>query len=326
MSRTRLLAVVVTFNRLPALQETLSRLLDLLERDLDRVLVYDNASSDDTAGWLAAQRDPRLTVISASVNSGGAGGFEAAMRAAHSEFDPDWMVLMDDDARPHPATFEAFHARRRDSHDAWAAAVTYPDGAICDMNRPWVNPFGSVGAFVRTLIRQRNGFHMNASAYQGGIRDIDGASFVGLFLSRAALNQAGYPDGRLFLYGDDVLYTLALSKAGGRVAFDPALTFEHDCETLGADATLSPLWKVYYYHRNQVLVYRAAAGPIMFWPVFALRRRVWLRRASAYGANRATYLRLLTLAMADGRVRKLDRAHAEILALSGGTRPQGDTA
>ena len=41
-------------------------------------------------------------------------------------------------------------------------------------------------------------------------RDIDGTSFVGLFVSRAAIARVGFPDGHLFLYGDDVLYTLGL--------------------------------------------------------------------------------------------------------------------
>ena len=57
------------------------------------------------------------------------------------------------------------------------------------------------------------------------IRD---SSFVGLFLSRQAIARAGYPEGGLFIYGDDLIYTLHLSKAGGKIGFLPWLRFEHD--------------------------------------------------------------------------------------------------
>lgn len=74
----RLVAVVVTHNRLDHLQKTVGRLLDSPAADLDGLVVVDNASDDGTAAWLAAQSDPRLDVLRLAVNGGGAGGFEAA--------------------------------------------------------------------------------------------------------------------------------------------------------------------------------------------------------------------------------------------------------
>ena len=311
----RLVAVVVTYNRLTQLRTTLARLLAAKPAHVQAIVVYDNASSDGTTEYLASLNDPRLHICHSRHNLGGAGGFEAAMRAAVTRFDPDWLLLMDDDARPLPDALAAFHRAPREGFAAWAAAVCYPDGTICDMNRPWINPFRSAGTLLRALARGgRNGFHMGPDDYAGPeIRPIDGGSFVGLFLSRAAIGKAGYPDGRLFLYGDDVLYTLGLSQAGGTIAFDPALRFEHDCATLSG-RTLSPLWKVYYFHRNQVLVYRRAAGPVLFWPVLALRVLLWASRARAYGPEAPRYRALLRLALKDGLTRNLARPRAEITA------------
>jgi GT2 family glycosyltransferase len=323
----RLVALVVTHNRSAQLEQTLTRLFEAPASMLAAVLVFDNASDDDTPALLAARQGPRLHVVRSEVNLGGAGGFEAGMRAAVATFDPDWLVLMDDDARPEPGGLGAFHARARDGFDAWAAAVRYPDGSMCDMNRPWINPFGSAKGFLSTLIRGRNGFHMDQAAYDGqDIRPIDGGSFVGLFLSRAAMARGGYPDGGLFLYGDDVFYTLGLSQAGLRLAFDPALRFEHDCETLVPGALMRPLWKVYYFHRNQVMVYRRAAGPVLFWPVLALRATAWWRRARAYGPDAPRYRRLLRQALADGLRRRTTRSHPEVRALSAAPQGSGETA
>ena len=51
----RLAAVVVTYNRLDQLKITVARLLDSAADVLDRLVVVDNASTDDTARWLAEQ-------------------------------------------------------------------------------------------------------------------------------------------------------------------------------------------------------------------------------------------------------------------------------
>lgn len=309
----RIVALVVTHNRLGQLRRTVSR---LLEETVDHLLVIDNGSSDGTSAWLAAQADPRLTIITSAQNSGGAGGFEVGMREATARFDPDWLVLMDDDARPDPGMIAAFRAKDHGTADAVAAAVYYPDGRICEMNRPSVNPFWSRGSFLRTIRRGRMGFHVPDAAYQGRQIAIDGASFVGLFMSRAGVARAGFPDGQLFLYGDDVMYTLGLRRAGGNIRFAPDLRFEHDCGTFDGDIRVArPLWKAYYLHRNALLVYRRAAGP-WFPMVLAAVLPKWWAKGRAYGPDRRAFRALLRLALRDALTGRRNRTHAEILARS----------
>lgn len=313
-----LAAVVVTRNRLAQLRVTLARLLETPGHVLAAVVVVDNASTDGTADWLAAQDDPRLIVRRSAANLGGAGGFEAGMRLAAARLDPDWIVVMDDDARPAPGALAAFAAADRAGWDALAAAVRLPDGRICDMNRPVMNPFRHAGTFLRTALGGgRAAFHLGDSAYApgAGMRRVDGASFVGLFLSRAALARAGFPDGRLFLYAEDGLYTLGLTRAGGRIGFAPEIGFEHDCSTF-ADGGFAPLWKAYYYHRNLLLLYRAAAG-VWFWPALLVIVPKWVARARRQRGARRAYLRLLARALADGLAGRTAVPHAEVLALAG---------
>ena len=311
-----LAAVVVTHNRLDKLKVTVARLLESGPETLAHLVVVDNASTDGTGAWLTTLTDPRLTVLALSTNTGGAGGFAAGMAHVRDHLDPDWTVLMDDDARPQPGALTAFHGKDRSSKDAWAAAVTYPGGAICEMNRPWVNPFWHVPAFLRALRRGRAGFHLASSAYTAkSPTPIDGGSFVGLFLSRDALRKTPLPDPRLFVYADDVIYTLTLSGQGGTIAFDPGLIWEHDCASFDPNQRMQPLWKVYYYHRNLILAYRRAAGPVFFWPAFLMARRGWQARAAAYGADAPAYRRILDKAIRDGLKRDLSLSHAEVIAL-----------
>ena len=315
-------ALVVTHNRLNQLRCTVQR---LLEEPVDHLVVVNNASTDDTGAWLAAEQDPRLHVITAPGNFGGAGGFELGLAAVQDLIDPDWTVLMDDDARPQPGAIQTFRARaaqlESDGYDAIAAGVFYPDGRICDMNRPSRNPFWHARDFLRTLVcgGGRGGFHVPDSAYRvppgGDAHPIDVTSFVGFFLSRRGLRRGGFPDGGLFIYGDDVIYTMRLTKRGGRIGFLPEIGFEHDCSTYHAHSgdIYRPTWKVYYNYRNSLMAYRMAAGPVLFWPVLLLAAMKWRLRARDAGPRRSAYLSMYWLALRDALAGRCDRPHSEIV-------------
>ncbi len=314
----QLVAVVVTYNRLDKLRATVSRLLASPPEHLAKLVVVDNASTDGTAAWLETQTDPRLQVERLPDNRGGAGGFEYGLRLVTGRDDPDWIVVMDDDGRPAPEALAAFHAEDRSGWDAIAAAVYYPDGTICEMNRPSRNPFWHGRVFLRTLfgVGGRDGFHITPEAYRGAPQQIDVSSFVGLFLSRAAISRAGYPDGELFVYGEDGLYTLGLSASGGRIGFFPAVRFEHDCSTLDPkDQRFRPLWKVYYYHRNLLMLYRRAAG-WLFWPLLCLVLPKWVLKVRHHAGQRRVFLQLLSLAIRHGLRQKKTMPHAEVLRLA----------
>ena len=302
-------------NRLDHLQKTLDRLLVSNAATLGAVVVVNNVSSDGTGAWLDAHTDPRVIHLPQAENRGGAGGFEAGLRHIRDQMQTDWVVLMDDDGRPNAGCLEQFHAAPRDGIDAWVSAVRYPSGMICEMNRPWANPFWSARGFMRGLTKGRAGFHIPDTVFEGGVVEIDGGSFVGLFLSARAIELAGLPEGDLFLYGDDVLYCLGLRQNGGRVGFDPSLHFEHDCETFDAeDGTIAPLWKVYYMHRNALMMYARASG--VFFPfVVALFVPRWWFKARRYGVDAPVYRRILARAIKDGLARRTDMTFAQVQAL-----------
>lgn len=323
MTRTagadRLAAVVVTFNRLEKLKVTLARLLESPAGELDHVLVVDNASDDGTPAWLATLEDPRLVVLREPVNSGGAGGFARGMREAMARFDPDWLVVMDDDGSPAPGALATFHALDKTGYEGMAAAVYFPNGTICEMNRPSRNPFWHGREFLRTLRGGRGGFHLTPAAYAlDRPSPIDVTSFVGFFISRTGIARAGYPDPDLFIYGDDGLYTLGLTAKGGRMCFEPRIRFVHDMGTFSGQqrGEFRPLWKAYYYHRNLLLLYRLAAGP-MFWPVLLVILPKWLMKARAHGGARGRFTALIGRAIRDGLTGRRHVPHAEVLRWSG---------
>jgi len=313
----RLVAIVPTFNRFSQARETIER---LLTEPCLAVVVVDNGSNDGTREWLSAQTDPRLKVIFAPSNLGGAGGFELGIKVALEEYNPDWVVVMDDDARPYPGAFADFARVAQDNWDMLAAAVYYPDGHICEMNRPSRNPFWHGAEFVKTVFntligRGRKGFHVSDAAYGAQITlPIDVASFVGMFISRRVIEAIGTPNGKLFIYSDDVLYSLQAGRAGFNMGFAPQIRFEHACSTYAEKKIYAPYWKVYYNYRNTLIAYREAAGwwfPIAV-PVFLTS---WVLRGRYAGENKGLYYHLLWLAVKHGFATRLDLKHADLLAL-----------
>lgn len=317
----RLVAVVTTHNRLAQLRRTVTRLLETPDHALHGLVVVDNASDDGTLAWLASQRDPRLHVLRLDVNSGGAGGFATGLKYARRLLDPDWALLMDDDARPMPGVLEAFHASDLGSWDAIAGAAYRPEGQVCECNFPMRDPFASLRVFLRTALFGRKGFHLDATDYAGTeVISVDAATFVGLFLSRRALCLGGLPDRRLFIYGDDILQTLRLSRAGGRIGFNPALHFEHDTTGPGGGVNAMPLWKIYYRYRNSLIIYREAAG--WFFPVVCMIVVPrWAFGARGYKGQRRAYFGVLARAVWHGLRRQTAIAHDMVL-LWARTRPE----
>ena len=309
-----LTAVIVTHNRCQKLQHTLAA---TLAQPFSAIIVVDNASTDGTRAWLAGQHDPRLHLILSEQNSGGAGGFAQGMIAALN-YDPDWLVCYDDDAYPAPDALQQFTALDLGNTDSAAAAVYYPDGRLCEMNRPSYNPFWHPRKLLRTALgvftgRARGAFHVTDSAYQGAeALPIDSSSFVGFFVRADWVRRLPLPEPGLFIYGDDVLYTLNLTKHGARHRFLPTVRFIHDCSTFQtARRGYHPLWKAYFTYRNGLLIYRMAAG-VWFYPVALLKALLWLAAVRHY-RNKRLYLRLWWQAVRDGIRQDLSRDPAIIL-------------
>lgn len=316
-----LVAVVVSYNRLSKLKIAIERLLQSSPVQLKAIIVIDNASTDGTTTWLESQEDDRVVALNMEKNVGGAGGFAAGMALARKRFDPDWMLLLDDDASPAPDALETFHATHPERWEALAAAVYYPDGKICEMNRPSQNPFWSFSVFLRTVIHGREGFHIRHDHYrQSERKPIDVTSFVGFFVSRAGVDLVGLPEAGLFLYGDDSIYTLTLSEKGGRIAFAPDIRFDHDCTTFSAgEGRFTPLWKAYYYHRNLLILYRRAAG-LFFWPALGVIVPKWIFKVVRHKGGRVRYMVLLRHALRDGLLNRKNVSHETVLSWSGATK------
>jgi GT2 family glycosyltransferase len=300
-------AVIVTFNRLEKLKDTLEK---TFSEPFNSVVVVNNCSTDGTGEWLDTLNEPRLHIIHSPSNQGGAGGFHQGFKYAANELpECDWLVAFDDDAFPLPGTLEQFSALEiPDDVGSVAAAVYLPDGRISEMNRPSVNPFWHLKRFILTAIKGRQGFHVSDEDYNlKSHKEIDASSFVGFFLRLSLIREGriGLPRTELFIYADDIIYVLEMRKAGVKHMFTPWLEFSHDCQTLvNQKDVYRPMWKVYYTFRNRLEMYRIASGP--FFPaVFVIKvfKFFWAVRSYA-PEERPMFLKMATLGIRDGVLKR----------------------
>ena len=313
------IAVIVTFNRLGDLKQTLKH---TLAQAFYRVVVVNNHSTDGTGEWLDEQGDERLHVIHSGQNLGGAGGFHLGFDFAAQQLpEAEWLVCFDDDAYPEPGMLDIFKKLDVPSETgSLAAAVYLPDGSVSEMNRPSVNPFWHLKELIFTAFKGRHGFHVGDEDYRlDSHREIDASSFVGYFLRLSLIREhkIGLPRSELFINYDDIIYVLESRKAGVRHWFVPRLRFTHDCQTLTEQEDVyRPLWKVYFMLRNRLEVYRIASG--IYYPFILIVKipKFFLAVRHYEPFERKTYLSITAKAIWHGLSRNFTKTFNEVIEFS----------
>ncbi|WP_156762237.1 glycosyltransferase family 2 protein [Microbacterium karelineae] len=186
--------VVVTYNRAALLARHLES-VGRMDPKPGRVVVIDNASTDDTADVverLREQAGAEIVYRRLDENTGGSGGFSAGMQTAY-ELGASWIWLMDDDVEVLPdglarmgrwtPRFRHIQGRRYDydgSEFYWQYRVSTSLGIPI--------PFAPAGFD------------------DSGYREMNSGCFEGMFIHRDLVAQLGLPDPRFFIYWDDTVY------------------------------------------------------------------------------------------------------------------------
>jgi GT2 family glycosyltransferase len=237
---SRVVAVVVTFNRFALLQRVVASLRGQ-SRPLDEIVVVNNGSSDGTREWLDEQVG--VTVIHQE-NVGGSGGFATGIDYAYRH-GADFIWCMDDDVFPRPDCLRSLLAEAEaDSTIGIAAPRRFMEGRIfCHDFREYnlTNPF--------------------ASMYRGRLSkeeicaptDVKGTAFEGPMIRRSVVEKIGLPNRELFIFCDDTDYCLRTVLAGFRILYIPDAQmdkhkfFNNDT---WAERNRKKKWKRFYQVRN----------------------------------------------------------------------------
>lgn len=241
----KVVAVVVTYNRLDKLKRCLAALSES-DTPCD-VLVVDNASTDGTSEWLASFSSETVCVINTGKNIGGAGGFNLGMRKAVG-MGYEFIWLMDDDCMAHRESLSRLlDADRILSGDyGWLSSVAlWTDGRPCKMNKQ----------------KAVADFYDYADLLGYSLLAATQATFVSLFIRSSVVRKFGLPITDFFIWGDDVEFTRRIAVRGGLRSFvvgNSVVTHEMK-DNNGSSIALDGQERIQRYryaYRNEAYLYR----------------------------------------------------------------------
>jgi len=237
----KIAAVVVTYNRLNLLKDCINAIRNQTQK-VDEIIVVNNSSTDGTLEWLEEQKD--LTVITQE-NLGGAGGFYTGIKTAY-EKGYDWIWCMDDDTIPQAKALEFLvkcDAINEKFTGFLSSVSIWIDGEIHKMNIPMFdrnNP-----AWLDYIFKNR-------------IVPIKSTSFVSILINSYAVIECGLPIKEMFIWSDDVEYTLRISrKFKGFLVLD-SIVLHKTNKNVGAlkEYNSKEFNKIIYGYRNRFIVLR----------------------------------------------------------------------
>lgn len=192
----KIAVAIVTFNRSTYLAELLESAAAMTTAPW-RIIVVDNASTDDTQDVLAhaATLFPEGVLVNRRLdtNTGGSGGFSEGTRLA-LELGAEWVWLMDDDVEIIPDALERF--------------------------APWMERFGCIHGrrydfdgtpfYWQAKFNEFLGVPLPYSVNNGFGKDgyavTNSGTFEGMLVSADVVRLIGLPDPRFFISWDDAAY------------------------------------------------------------------------------------------------------------------------
>jgi GT2 family glycosyltransferase len=232
----RVVAVVLSWN---GREDTLAALDSL--QGIDTVVV-DNGSGDGSADAVAEQF-PEVELVRAGVNLGFAAGNNVGIRRALDR-GAEWVLLVNNDAIVGPGLLDALAEAAAARPDAGVLACKV---LFAGSERLWYAGAG----FDPYLGRSRHQGFGNADA-PGALGDTARATGAAMAVSRAAIEAAGLLDEELFLYAEDLEWSLRIREAGFAVVYVPAARVRHRVSAAAGGAG-SPTTS-YYETRNMLAV------------------------------------------------------------------------
>lgn len=212
----KIAAVVVTFNRLLLLQECIAA-LKMQTRQPDEIVIINNGSTDGTAEWLSGQTG--ITVIT-QPNAGSSGGqYTGVKYAVDNKY--DWVWCMDDDTVPTPDTLRALISSNyfKPASAFLCSVVLWKDETFHKMNQPQLKD----GTY-------ENEYHSNLSS-----SEVNYCSFVSVLINTLAVKTVGYPLKKMFIWYDDLEYTIRLRKYGPGYLIGNSVVYHKTVKNLGPD-------------------------------------------------------------------------------------------
>lgn len=242
----KIAVIVVTYNRKKLLKECLENLIKYNKERYD-IYILDNCSTDGTRESLEKYiNDNKIIYYKTEKNIGGAGGFSTGIKLSLESSKYDYIWVMDDDTIIQEKTLDEILEKARILNNKFSflsSIALWKDGNLCSMN---------VQSVSSETIK-------NYKSINDGILKIDYASFVSCFINSKYIFKVGLPIKEFFIYGDDMEYTMRLSKEESGYLVPKSIVIHKMTSNEGIniiDADVSRINRYYYNYRNLLYVYK----------------------------------------------------------------------
>jgi GT2 family glycosyltransferase len=240
-------SVTVAYNGVKVLPSHLDGLKEQ-SRELDEIIIVDNASTDTTSELLKAKY-PKVTVLNQPENGGVGGGFAVGLAYAAIQKQYDWIWLFDQDSVPKPDALEVLLSALQRLENAASTAILAPVGVNEESDLAYS------GHVWRNGLRPVTG-----KPAEHEICFVDAVISSGTLIRREAVEKIGLPRADFFMDFVDYEYCLRLRHQGYTIAVVPASRIDHAIgNPLKVTAfglhkvwTSHPPWREYYMTRNQI--------------------------------------------------------------------------
>ncbi len=243
------------------------------------IILVDDASTDETVPFVRGHY-PEVQIVALLANAGLAAGCNAGAARACGEL----LVMLNNDTEAEPGWLAALAAAAR----ANPAAGSIASKMLLFDRRDTLHNTGDVMGV--------DGIPRNRGVWQRDLGQFDAAPAIfsgcggGVAYRRAAWQQAGGFDERLFMYLEDVDLGWRLQLLGWCAVFAPAARLYHQLSATGGGALSS-----YYTGRNTIwVIAKDMPGPLLrkYWP--RILRGQWriMRDALAAWRGQAARARL----------------------------------
>ncbi len=244
--RDRVVAVVVTYNRVELLKKTLTGIVEA-QRVPDALVIVNNASTDTTQQYLdELSLSIPTDIVHLTKNTGGAGGFVVGIDRSLTRHRADLVWVMDDDTEPTSTTlaesvsaWENYSPVRLQRPAVVASKVIWDDGSDHPMNTP------------RTMFGAGSERHARAQAV--GARPIRSGSFVSLLMDASVMRQYGLPLAEFFIWNDDFEYSTRLIHHRDGISTDKSVAWHHTKDAGNTNSDPGP--RFYNDVRNKLWVF-----------------------------------------------------------------------
>lgn len=258
-NKLRLLVVIINYKTPRLVCDGLLSLAEQIEPGLDRVVIVDNASKDNSIteindfiqskGW-----ESWSTILPSEVNGGFSAGNNIGIQSAKAEY----YLLLNSDAFTRSGAIELLLKAAKDNpkHGVIGPLLEWPDKrqqVSCFYNLSPINSFlhSAKTGVITKIFNVLNVHEVAIPLKEHGVVEADWLSFACVLLKGEMIQEIGMMDEGYFMYREDNDYCRRATNAGWKLKFESKSRVVHLNKGSSNQAGVKRLPKYYFGSRTR---------------------------------------------------------------------------